>query len=101
MSSVICVLCLMLTLVLNETIDLLARANSVRCYGHVLMREDGQVLRRALGLEVGGQRKKWRPNRTWKKQVKEESVKVGLRGKDALFRSKLSVGVNKIAARLR
>ena len=39
---------------------------------HVLRREDGHVLRRALEFEVEGQRKKGRPKRTWKKQVKEE-----------------------------
>ena len=33
---------------------------------------------------------------TWKRQVEEESVKVGLRGKDNLCRSKWSVNVNKI-----
>ena len=43
-----------LMLGLNEPIDQLAMANSVRCYGHVLKREDGHVLRRAL--EVEGQR---------------------------------------------
>ena len=32
-----------------ETIDHLAMANSVRRYGHMLRREDGFVLRRALG----------------------------------------------------
>ena len=46
---------------LNETIDQLAMANSVRWYGHVLRREDGHVLRRALDFEVEGQRKKGRP----------------------------------------
>ena len=76
-------------------------ANSVLWYGHVLRREDGLVLRRALDFEVGGQRKKGRPKRTWKKQVEEKSVKVGLRRKDALYRSKWSVDVNKIVAGLR
>ena len=42
------------------------------------MREDGHVLRRALDFEVEGQRKKGRLKRTWKRQVGEESVKVGL-----------------------
>ena len=37
---------------LNESIDQLAMANSVHWYSHVLMREDGHVLRRALQLEV-------------------------------------------------
>ena len=69
-------------------------ANSVRWYGHVLRREDGLILRRALDFEVEGQRKKGRPKRMWEKQVEEESVKVGLRREDALCRSKWSVGVN-------
>ena len=57
-------------------------------YGHVLMREDGHVLRRALDFEVESQRKKGRPKRTWKKQMEVESVKVDLSREDALCRSK-------------
>ena len=61
------------------------------------------MLRRrwSLDFEVEGQRKKGRPKRTWKIQVEEESVKIGLRMEDALCRSKWSVGVNQIAAGLR
>ena len=62
----------------------LAVANSVDWNGHVLRRQDGHVLRRALDFEVEGQRKKGRPKRTWKNQVEKESVKVGLRWEDAL-----------------
>ena len=86
---------------LNETIDQTAMANSDRWNGHVLRREDGHILKRALDFEVEGQRRKGRPKRMWKKQVEEESMKVGLRRKDTLCRSKWSVGVNKIAAGLR
>ena len=86
---------------LKKTIDQLAMANSVHWYGHVLRREDGHVLRRALHFEVEGQRKKGKPKRTWKKQVEEESMKVGLRRKDAIYRSKWSVVVHNIAAGLR
>ena len=71
---------------LKETIDQLAMANSVCRHGHVLRREDGHVLRKALDFEVDGQRKKGRMKRTWKKQVEEESVNVGLRRQDALCR---------------
>ena len=59
-------------------------ASNVRGYGHVLKREDGQVLRSSLDFEVEGQRKRGRLKRTWKKQVEEESMKIGLRTKDAL-----------------
>ena len=45
--------------------------------------------------------KKGRPKRTWRNQVEEESVKVGLRREDSLCQSKWSVGVNQIAAGLR
>ena len=37
----------------------------------------------------------------WRKQVGGENVKVGLRRKDAIYRSKWSVSVNQIAAVLR
>ena len=40
---------------LNENIDHLTMANCVPWYGHVLRREDGHVLRRALDFEVEGQ----------------------------------------------
>ena len=47
----------------------------------------------ALDFEIEGQRKKGRSNRTWEKHVevesmKVESMKVGLRRKDELCRSK-------------
>ena len=54
----------------------------------MLRREDIHVLRRALDLKVKGQRKKGRPKRTWRKQVEEESVKIGLRREDAHCGSK-------------
>ena len=46
----------MLMLGLIETTDQFAMANSVRWFGHVLRREDGHVLRRALMFEVEDQR---------------------------------------------
>ena len=92
---------LMFMLGLNETIDQLAMPNCVHWYVHVLRNDDGHVLRMALDFEVEGQWKKGRPKRTWKRQVEEESVKVGLRMEDVLCRSKWSVGINKVADRLR
>ena len=49
---------------LRETIDQLDMTNSVCCYGHVLRREDGHVLTRALDFEVECQRKNGRPKST-------------------------------------
>ena len=48
----------------GETMDQLAMAISVCWYGHVLRREDGHVLRRALDFQVEGKRKNGRPMRT-------------------------------------
>ena len=77
----------------NETIDQLAMPSSVHWHSHVLTR--------ALNFEVGGQRKKGRLKRTWKRQVEKESVKVGLRGEDSICWSNWSVGVILISAGLR
>ena len=45
---------LILMLCMKETINRLAMANSVRWYGHVLRREGGHVLRKALDFVVEG-----------------------------------------------
>ena len=42
---------------LKETMVQMAKANGVRWYGHVLRRDDGHVLRKALEFEVKGKRK--------------------------------------------
>ena len=82
---------------LKETIDRLATANGVRCYGHVLKRDDDSVLRVALNLEVTGKRKRGRLKKTWKKQVEEETEKIGLKKEDTLRRDKWRKGVREIA----
>ena len=80
-----------------KTIDRLATVNGVRWYGHVLRRDDNNVLRVALDLEVSGKRKRGRPKKAWKKQVKEETEKISLKKEDALNRSKWKDGVEAIA----
>ena len=47
---------LMSLLGLKDTVDRLARASGVRWYGHILRRDNGDVLRRALDFEVAGRR---------------------------------------------
>jgi len=37
---------------LQNTVDKLARANGQRCYAHVLRKDEGDVLRRALDFNV-------------------------------------------------
>ena len=86
---------------LNETMHQLAMANCVCWYGHGLRGEDGHVLSRALDFEVDGKMRKLRLKRTWKMQVDEESMMVGLRREYALFCSRWSVSISKMAAGLR
>ena len=68
---------------LNETIDQLARANSVRWYGHVLRKDKNSILRMALDHKEKGTRKRGRPKKTWLKAIVEQSRKVGLNDRDA------------------
>ena len=53
---------------LKETIDRLATVNGVTWYGHVLRRDDDNILRVALNLLVSGKRKRGRPKKTWKRR---------------------------------
>ena len=50
----------------------------------MLRRDDDSVLRVALDLEVSSKRKRGRPKKTWRKQVEEETEKIGLKTEDAL-----------------
>ena len=57
---------LMEMLGLKKTLDRMAKANGVRWYGHVIRREDDNILKKAMMMEVLGQRKRGRPKMTWK-----------------------------------
>ena len=50
----------------KDTLDRLVRGSGVRWYGHVLRRDNGDALRRALDFEVAGRRGRGRPNMTWR-----------------------------------
>ena len=92
---------LMFMLGFCEAVDQLAMVNGVCWYGHVLRREDGHVLRRALDFEVESHIKKGSLKRTWKKQVEEDSVNIALRREYTLYRWKWIVVINEISAGLR
>ena len=59
--------------------DKMANANEVRWYGHVLRREDGDVLQKALQFKLDGQKKKGRPKMALRMQVEKEIGEVGLK----------------------
>ena len=52
---------------IKEPLDRMAKASSKRWYGHVLRKEDGNVIVKALKFEVSGSRGRGRPKQTWKK----------------------------------
>ena len=74
----------MVMLGLNETMNQLAMENSVDWYGYVLRKKVVYLLMRALDCEGEGHVTRWRLKKTLKKQVEEESVKVGFRNEDAV-----------------
>ena len=75
------------------------KANGVRWYGHVLRRDDGHVLRKALEFKVKGKRKRGRPKKTWKMQKEKESNSIDLE-KNAMNRARWRVGVGQITAKV-
>ena len=70
----------------KESLDRMAKASSMRWYGHVLRKEDENVIVKALNFEVSGSR--GRPKQTWKKLVENEMKKNGLVKEDACNRTK-------------
>ena len=71
---------------IKESLDRMAKASSIRWYGHVLRKEDENVIVKALKFEVRGSR--GRPKQTWKKQVENEMKKNGLGKEDACDQTK-------------
>ena len=86
---------------LKETVVQMAKANGVRWYGHVLRRDDGHVLRKALEFEVKVKRKRGRPKKSWKTQVEKESKSISLETEDAMNRARWRVGVGETAVRVK
>ena len=86
---------LMEMLGLKETMDAKAKANGVRCYGHVIRRDDNNILKKAMTLEVNGKRKRGRPKMT-RKQAEESVQKLGLKIEEAADRTRWKEGVRAI-----
>ena len=86
---------------LNETMDQLLKAGSVRWYGHVFTNDRNNFMRRALDLTVKGTMKRGRPMKTWLIAVVEQSRKVGLNESDASRCSRWRLGANSIYSMMR
>ena len=92
---------LMEMLGLKETLNRMAKANGVTWYGHVIRRDDENILKKVMMLEVNGQRKRGRTKLTWRRQVEESVKKVGLKIEEAGDRTRWREGVRAIAEGMR
>ena len=68
---------------LKETLDIMVKANGVRWYGHVIRRDNDNILKRAMMMKINGQRKRGRSKLTWRRRVEESVKKVGLKIEEA------------------
>ena len=75
----------------------MAKANGVRWSEHVVNRDDDNILKRALMLEMNGQRKRGMPKQTSRRLVKENVKRIGLEVEEAANRIRCREGVIAIA----
>ena len=61
---------------IEESLNKMAKARSIRWYGHVLRKEDENVIVKALTFRMRCSRGRGRPKLTWKKQVENEMKKL-------------------------
>ena len=57
-------------------------------YGHVMRREEESVLRRVMNMEVPGKRKRGRPRKRWKDNIKEDMLEKNVQVDDTQDRSR-------------
>ena len=86
---------------LKDTLDRLARASGVRQYRHVLRRDNGDGLGRALDFKVAERRAFGQPNMTRNRQVEEHANQIGLKKENAINRAKWHDGVYKLSRNMR
>ena len=75
----------------------LARANSVKWYGHVLRRPEKDVLMKTMIHKVDRKRKQNRPRMKWREHVEGNMKRIGLRKEDAADRCRWREGIRRVA----
>ena len=73
---------------LKDSLNRPAKANEMHWYSHILRRDNGDGLRRALDFEMDGRRKRVRHETSWKRQVDKPVEEIGLKKDDAIDRPK-------------
>ena len=59
----------------------------LKCYGHVMRREEPYAGRRAMVMKVQGRRKRGRPKRRWLDRVRDDIKEKGLSGEEVYDRA--------------
>jgi len=67
-----------------DDIILILQQNRLRCYGHVLQKEDTDWMKKCMEYEVEGSRPRGRPKRTWKEVVQKDCRACNLNKEDAM-----------------
>ena len=83
---------LMEILGLKKTFDKMTKVNGVLWYEHVVRRDDDNILKKTLMLEVNGQRNRGRPKQLSRRQVEENANKIGLEVDEAANRTRCEEG---------
>jgi len=55
-----------------DDIALILQQNRLRCYGHVLRKDDDDWVKKCMKYEAEGSRPRGRPKRTWKEVFRED-----------------------------
>ena len=67
----------------------------------MIKRDDNNLLKKAMMLEVNGKRKRGRAKMTWRRQVEESVENVGLKIEEVADRTRWRKGVKDIAKGIR
>jgi len=71
-----------------DDVALVLQQNRLRCYGHVLWREDDDWMKKCMEYELEGPKPRGRPKRTWREVVEKDCQARKLNKEDATDRSK-------------
>ena len=69
-------------------IILILQQNRLQCYGHVLRKEDTDLVKKYMEYEEEGSRPRDRPKRTWREVVQKDFQARNLNREDAMDRSR-------------
>ena len=83
-------------LTITVSVKRMVTARAVRWYGHVLRREEGNILKETLNFKTIGRGKGGRPKASWKKQVETLIKDIDLRKENAPSGKRCRLGVKTV-----